>query len=40
MGKFENAFKREMGKNTGKVLSNFLFGDKHSTPYRKVLGGG
>ena len=37
---FKRAFKREMGKNTGKVLSNFLFGDSWSTPYRasKIKG--
>lgn len=29
-----NAFKREIGKNTGKAVSNFVFGDSHSTPYR------
>jgi len=36
MGIIENSFKRELGKNTGKVVSNLLFGDKHSTPYRRV----
>lgn len=29
-----NAFKREVGKNTGKAVSNWIFGDAHSTPYR------
>lgn len=29
-----NAFKREIGKNTGKAVSNWIFGDSHSTPYR------
>lgn len=33
---FENSLKRELGKNTGKFISNVVFGDKHSTPYRQV----
>lgn len=36
MGIIENSFKRELGKNTGKMVSNMIFGDKHSTPYRRV----
>lgn len=36
MGVFENAFKRELGKNTAKTASNLLFGDKWSTPYRRT----
>ena len=36
MGKVTDSFKREIGKNTGKVISNMLFGDSHSTPYRRV----
>lgn len=40
MGKFGDSFKREVGKNTGKLVSNLVFGDKHSTPYRRVDGGG
>jgi len=36
MGETSNAFSREIGKNAGKALSNFLFGDSHSTPYRRV----
>lgn len=36
MGTFENALKRELGKNTGKAISNFVFGDAHSTPYRRT----
>ena len=36
MGSFSNSVKREVGKNTGKWLSNKLFGDGHSTPYRAV----
>lgn len=40
MGKLGDSFKREVGKNTGKFFSNLVFGDKHSTPYRRVDGGG
>lgn len=36
MGKIGESFKREVGKNTGKFVSNLMFGDKHSTPYRRV----
>lgn len=36
MGAFGNSLKRELGKNTGKFISNVVFGDKHSTPYRRV----
>lgn len=36
MGTFENSLKRELGKNTGKFISNIIFGDRHSTPYRRV----
>lgn len=36
MGIGTNAFKREIGKNTGKWISNVVFGDSHSTPYRRV----
>lgn len=35
-----NSFKRELGKNTAKVVSNFVFGDHWSTPYRRVGSGG
>lgn len=38
MGSFWNSFEREVGKNTGKAVSNFIFGDSHSTPYRRVGG--
>jgi hypothetical protein len=34
MSPFGKALKRELGKNTGKLISNKLFGDGHSTPYR------
>ncbi|MBR6031532.1 MAG: hypothetical protein IKP36_06180 [Bacteroidaceae bacterium] len=36
MGKTFDSFKREIGKNTGKAVSNFFFGDSHATPYRRV----
>jgi len=36
MGVFDNAFKRELGKNTAKTVSNIVFGDKWSTPYRRT----
>ncbi|MGL5980809.1 MAG: hypothetical protein ACRCZY_08055 [Phocaeicola sp.] len=38
MGTFEKSFTREIGKNTGKWVSNIVFGDGHSTPYRRVGG--
>lgn len=34
---FKRAFGREMGKNTGKFLSNKAFGDKWSTPHRVAI---
>ncbi len=36
MGRIVNSFQREIGKNAGKAVSNFLFGDMHATPYRRV----
>lgn len=36
MGRIVDSFKRELGKNTGKAVSNFFFGDSHATPYRRV----
>jgi len=36
MGVTSNSFKRQIGRDAGKVVSNFIFGDKHSTPYRRV----
>jgi hypothetical protein len=36
MGRIGNSFKREIGKNAGKAVSNLIFGDSHSTPYRRV----
>jgi hypothetical protein len=38
MGTFGKSFSRELGKNTGKVISNAVFGDKWSTPYRSANG--
>jgi hypothetical protein len=34
MGTFGSNLGRELGKNTGKFVSNKVFGDKWSTPYR------
>lgn len=34
MGKGVDSFKREIGKNAGKWVSNKVFGDGHSTPHR------
>lgn len=34
MGTFISSLGRELGKNTGKFVSNKVFGDKWSTPYR------
>lgn len=34
MGKFEDSFKRQVGRDTGKFVSNVIFGDKHATPVR------
>lgn len=36
MGKTTDSFKWEVGKNTGKAVSNWIFGDSHATPYRRV----
>jgi len=36
MGKTSDSFKREIGKNTGKAVSNLLFGDKHATPVKLI----
>lgn len=36
MGSFGKSLSRELGKNTGKVISNIVFGDAWSTPYRRV----
>jgi len=34
MGTFGKSLSRELGKNTGKVISNAVFGNKWSTPHR------
>lgn len=34
MGNFGNSLGKELGKNTGRVISNVVFGDKWSTPKR------
>ena len=36
MGKTSDSFKREIGKNTGKAVSNFFFGDSHATPVKLI----
>ncbi|MBC7438380.1 MAG: hypothetical protein H7250_00140 [Flavobacterium sp.] len=36
MGKTTDSFNRELGKNTGKAVSNFLFGNKHATPIKLI----
>jgi len=35
---FTNSLVREIGRNYGKAASNYLLGDKHSTPIRMVGG--
>lgn len=37
MGIF-NSFKGQIGRDAGRALSNFVWGDKHSSPYRRVEG--
>ena len=37
MSKFGDAFKRQVGRDTGKFVSNLIFGDKHSTPVRVTM---
>lgn len=37
MGTGTDWFKREIGKNTGKFVSNKLFGDKWSTPHKVII---
>lgn len=36
MSIFFNSFKREIGKNSGKWLSNLIFKDNHSTPVKII----
>ena len=33
-GKFEDSFKRQVRRDTGKFVSNLIFGNKHATPIR------
>ena len=35
-GKFLSSMIRQVGKDTGKVISNTLYGDAHSTPVRHI----
>ena len=35
---FTRSIVREIGRNYGKAASNYLLGDKHSTPIRMVGG--
>lgn len=37
MGTGTDWFKREIGKNTGKFVSNKLFGDKWATPHKVII---
>lgn len=37
MGIGTNWFKREIGKNTGKYVSNKIFGDKWATPHKVII---
>ena len=37
MATFGKSFSRELGKNSGKWVSNKLFGDSWSTPHRIVI---
>lgn len=36
MSLFGKSFEKEIGKNTGKWVSNVIFGDGHATPYRRA----
>lgn len=36
MGNFGRSLARELGKNTGKWMSNAVFGDKHATPHKFI----
>lgn len=36
MGVTSNAFKRQLGRDAGKVVTNAVFGDKHATPIRHI----
>jgi len=37
MGQGTNWFKRELGKNAGKYVSNKVFGDKWATPHKIII---
>lgn len=37
MGVFFKSLKTELGKNTGKYISNRVFGDKHATPHKHII---
>lgn len=36
MGKTTDSFRRELGKNAGKWVSNKIFGDGHATPHKVI----
>jgi hypothetical protein len=36
MSKMFDSLKRQIGRDAGKVVSNFVFGDSHSTPHRNT----
>lgn len=36
MSKMFDSLKRQVGRDAGKVVSNFVFGDSHSTPHRSI----
>jgi len=36
MSKLYDSLKRQVGRDAGKVISNFVFGDSHSTPHRNT----
>jgi hypothetical protein len=36
MGIFFKSLSKELGKNTGKYISNKIFGDSHATPYKVI----
>lgn len=38
MGRFFKSMKGQLGRDTGRLISNFIFGDRHSAPFRRVDG--
>lgn len=36
MSKIFDSLKRQVGRDAGKVVSNFIFGDRHSSPHRNT----